>query len=149
MLVWTPQAEERDQYRKVWVHRDCRQRLLDGERPTGVEVRGPADHELHELVRLCENRLGWLAPEMKRLVPISTSERRRVREREAMLLRDRLDQSAEVVTFEQLQGAVTSLWKRRQAIGRPRGLVAEVNRLRAAGHFRPDPVLDPHDAVPF
>ena len=148
-LVWTPDRDERDRYKKVWVHPDCRQRLLDGERPPGVEVRGVPDHQLLEIVLRCENQLGSVAPELIRTPPIGTADRRKVREREAMMLRARVEQSTEPIDVEQLRGTINGLQRQRKELRRPRDLVAQWSRLRRAGHFRPDPVFIPDDGIPF
>ncbi len=133
----------------MWVHHDCRQRLLDGERPPGVEVRGVPDHQLREIVVLCEDKLGCLAPALKSLRRISAADRRKAREVEFRLLRTRIEQQPEVIVVEQLHVAIERLWRQRKTLGRPRDLVTEVNRLRRSGWFRPDPTPDPYADLPF
>lgn len=148
-LVWTPDAEERDRYKKVWVHPYCRERLLYGERPPGVEVRGVPDHALLEIVKLCESQLGCVAPELLRIPRIPASQRRKVREREVTMLRTRIEQAPETIDLEQLRMAINSLLRRRKDIKRARDLVTEVASLRRQGLFDPEPTPHPYADLPF
>lgn len=135
LLVWSPSQEEREIYKKVWVHPGCRERLLLGERPPGVEVRGVPDHRLLEIVKICENQLGCVPWDTGSTTSpaLTASQRRQHREREAMRLRRRVEQSRELITFEHLQMAVRQLQRTREAPKRPEDLVVVVKRLRRDG----------------
>lgn len=135
LLVWSPSFVERETYKKVWVHPSCRERLLLGERPPGVAVRGVPDHQLLEIVKLCANQLGWLPKGQLPVAapPPTSAEVRQQREREAMRLRRRVEQSRELITFDHLRMAIQRLRSQRQLLERPEDLVAVVAKLRREG----------------
>ncbi len=58
---WSGTGDERDLYKKVWVHPRCEARLRQGYRPRAVRRFGPTPLQLMDIVKLCENQLGWTA----------------------------------------------------------------------------------------
>ncbi len=57
---WSGTGDERHVYKKVWVHPRCAARLQDGHRPRAVKRFGPTPLQLMDIVKLCENQLGWV-----------------------------------------------------------------------------------------
>jgi hypothetical protein len=54
VYVWRPSAAEIEQYKTVYVHADCRRRLIAGERPPGVVRHGLTPQQAMTLVEGCE-----------------------------------------------------------------------------------------------
>ena len=55
---WKPPTEEKDQYRKVWVHASCQRLLIGGARPAAVRRLGPTPEQLQAIVLDAEGALG-------------------------------------------------------------------------------------------
>lgn len=77
---WSGAGDERDSYKKVWVHPRCFRRLNDGYRPRAIRRFGPTPQQLMDIIKLCENRLGW-TPWPADSMPSTSKERLAARRR--------------------------------------------------------------------
>lgn len=129
LLVWGPPSEDKDLYKKVWVHPICRERLLRGERPPGVEVRGPTPAQLRALVEACENQLGCVPWQRPLDPPRPPAEQRRLRQAEARKLRTKAEQNPDLYTYDNLMRAIHTAQYLRMQIAEPADLCQLVRKI--------------------
>ncbi len=157
LLVWSPTGEDRDLYKKVFVHPACRGRLLAGERPAGVMRLGPSLKQLHEIVVLCENQLGVISWDAHNQVgrPLRQSEMRRLRMSDVYKMELVTEGAPELLSYRNLRRVVDYLQRTHdnvqgRPIREPFDLVVKLRELAAAKRLdRLVPPAPDWDLVPF
>ncbi len=157
LLVWSPTGEDRDLYKKVFVHPACRGRLLAGERPAGVMRLGPSLKQLHEIVVLCENQLGVISWEAhnQRGRPLRQSEVRQLRMRDVSKMEPLTERSPELLSYRNLRRVIDYLARTQDSVGgrpirEPLDLITKLRELAARDRLdRLAPPAPDWDALPL